>query len=141
MTTSAFLATCEGKWWPAPPSPAGAVAAMAQDSGLSLPPDYLEFLEQCNGGDGILAIQPCYLRLWPAEEVIRNNLNYRMAEHVPGFFAFGDSGGEEFFAFDTRGPSPWPIVSIPFVPMDSESACPVAPSLMELLEHVVPPTR
>lgn len=139
MTAAEFLATCKGKWSAAPPAQPEAVAAMARDSGLSLPPDYLEFLRLCNGGDGFLSVQPCYLRLWPAEEVVGNNRDYQMQEYVPGFFGFGDAGGGEFFAFDTRGPQPWPVVSIPFVPMEESSAWAVAGNFTELLQRVAPP--
>jgi hypothetical protein len=136
MRVADFLASCDGKWSPAPPASPGAVAAMARDSGLSLPPDYLEFLAQCNGGDGFLSVQPCYLRLWRVEDVVVNNRNYQMRQYVPGFFGFGDAGGGEFFAFDTRRPQPWPVVSIPFVPMEECSAWAVAGSFAELLERV-----
>src|SRR5438046_4240037 len=113
MSAADFLAACGDRWSPAPPAPPGAVAAMARDSGLSLPADYLEFLDLCNGGDGFLSVQPCYLRLWSAEQVVSNNRDYQMPEFVPGYFAFGSAGGQEFFAFDTRGSQPWPVVSIP----------------------------
>jgi hypothetical protein len=139
MTVEEFLATCEGKWSPAPPAPPGALTEMARDSGLSLPPDYLEFLARCNGGDGFLSVLPCYLRLWRAEDVVGNNGDYQMPEFVPGFFGFGDAGGHEFFAFDTRGPQPWPVVSIPYVPMDADEGWAVAGSFTELLERVAPP--
>lgn len=139
MTAAEFLATCDSKWSPAPLASPAALQALAAECGLSLPADYLEFLGLCNGGDGFLAVQPCYLRLWQAEEVIGNNRDYQMPEFVPGFFGFGDAGGGEFFAFDTRGAQPWPIVSIPFVPMEVASACSVAGSFTELLAQVSPP--
>ena len=110
---------------------------MAGESGLTLPPEYCEFLTRCNGGEGFLAVQPCYLRLWPAEEVVGNNRDYQMPEYVPGYFGFADAGGGEFFAFDTRGAKPWAIVSIPFVPMEEESACAVADNFAELLSQVI----
>lgn len=136
MTVAEFLSSCEGKWSSAPPAPPGAVTAMVQDSGLSLPSDYLEFLARCNGGGGFLSVQPCYLRLWRAEDLVRNNRDYQIPDYVPRFFGFGDTGGGEFFAFDTRTPQSWPVVSIPFIPMDAAEAWTVASSFTELLEHV-----
>lgn len=136
MTPEDFLAKSEDKWTPEPPAPSGAVEAMAKESDLSLPADYLKFLTLCNGGDGFLSVQPNYLRLWAAEEVVGNNRDYQMPDYVPGFFGFGDAGGGDFFAFDTRGSQPWPIVSIPFVPMNPEDAIAVADSFAELLGHV-----
>jgi hypothetical protein len=61
-----------------------------------------------------------------------------MPEFVPGFFAFGDAGGGEFFAFDTRGPRPWPVVSIPYVPMEASSAWSITSTFSDLLDHVIP---
>lgn len=65
-------------------------------------------------------------------------LSYKMPEFVPGFFAFGDAGGGEFFAFDTRGPRPWPVVSIPYVPMEASSAWSITSTFSDLLDHVIP---
>jgi hypothetical protein len=141
MTVSEFLESCEGKWFPATPASPEQIAKLVEESGLTLPADYLDYLGQSNGGEGFLEVQPCYLRIWNVESVVKNNLDYRMPEFVPGFFAFGDAGGGEFFAFDTRPSPPWPIVSIPFVPMDADSASPVASNFLELLEHAVPPSR
>jgi hypothetical protein len=115
------------------------LAALIRDAGLSLPQDYLEFLTRCNGGSGFLAVQPCYLRLWTAKDVVGNNRDYRMPEFVPGFFGFGDDGGDEFFAFDARGPQPWPVVAIPFAPMEEREARAVAGSFTELLGQVISP--
>ena len=139
MTISEFLASCEGKWSAYPPAPPGAIDNVVNQSGLSLPAEYMELLREFNGGDGFLDVQPCYLRVWTAEEVVGKNLDYQMPEYVPGFFGFGDTGGDSFLAFDTRGPQPWRVVSIPFVPMEEASASLVASSFAELLEHVIPP--
>jgi hypothetical protein len=61
-----------------------------------------------------------------------------MPEYVPGFFGFGDAGGGEFFAFDTRLPQPWKVYAIPYVPMEEGGAQLVSDSFLELLEHIVP---
>jgi hypothetical protein len=136
MTVAAFLAACDGKWSRVAGASPSAIATMVGQSGLALPADYLEFLRLCNGGDGFLDVLPCYLRIWPAEEVVGSNRDYQMPEYVPGFFGFGTSGGGEFFAFDTRGLQPWPVVSIPFIPMEAQLA---SASFSELLGHVVLP--
>ncbi len=140
MTVTEFIATFEGKWSRVTPASTVAITALVDRSGLRLPADYLEFLSRTNGGAGFLDVQPCYLRIWAAEEVVGNNHDYQMPEYVPGFIGFGDAGGGEFFAFDTRSPQPWRVVSIPFVPMEEASARLVASSFSELLGHVTPPT-
>jgi hypothetical protein len=137
MTSPRFSALEDGRWSPAPPATVGAVAALARQSGVALPPDYLDFLARSNGGDGFLSAQPCYLRLWRAEEVIGYNQDYGIGEYVPGLFAFGDTGGSAVYAFDTRGPQPWPVVAVPFVPMEASAALPVAGSFGELLTLLV----
>jgi hypothetical protein len=138
MNVASFLTSCDGKWRRAEPASPASIVALAEKSGLELPTDYLSFLRQCNGGDGFLNVQPCYLRVWNAEIVLDYNLNYEMPENVPGFFAFGDAGGGEFFAFDTRGPQPWPVVSIPYVPMEASAAWSIASTFSDLLDHVIP---
>jgi hypothetical protein len=133
-----LLSCTDGRWTAAPPATAQALAALAAGSGLPLPADYLATLARSNGGDGFLDVQPCYLRLWPAEEVLANNQDYAIGEHLPGFFAFGDAGGEGIFPFYTRSPGPWKVYSIPYVPMELRKAWLVAEDFAGLLEHVVP---
>src|SRR5919108_4703349 len=87
------------KWYTEPPASEAALEQLQQQSKLRLPTDYLDLLRYSNGGQGVLAVRPYLFRLWPAEEVIENNLDYEMPDYVPGFFGFGDNGGGEFFAF------------------------------------------
>jgi hypothetical protein len=93
-------------------------------------------LHYSNGGQGFLTVQPYLLRLWRAEQVLDNNLDYEMPDYVPGFFGFGDNGGGEFFAFDTRTAAPWKIYTIPFVPMDERDALCVAEDFLSLVNYV-----
>ena len=122
-----------GEWLDAPPAAPGVVESLRAGSPIPLPSDYLAFLRQSNGGEGELSVQPCWLVLWQAEDVLRFNREYDVAVSVPGFFAFGSSGGGEMFAFDARAPASHAIVSIPFIPMDAVEALPVAGSFTALL--------
>jgi hypothetical protein len=70
--------------------------------------------ERMNGGDGFVGEN--YLMVWPVEELIKSNKDYRVAEAAPGLFVFGSSGGGEAFAFDTRVTPPG-IVTVPFIVM------------------------
>jgi hypothetical protein len=141
MSLADFFASCDEKWRREEPATTESIAALVEKSGLALPADYLEFLSICNGGSGFLDAQPCYLRIWKAEVVVDYNLGYEMHEYIPGFFAFGDAGGGEFFAWNTRGQQPWPVVSIPYVPMEEKSAWSVANSFRDLLGHIIPPSE
>ena len=138
MIIDTLLSCTDNRWTSAPPATTQALTALAEGSGLTLPADYLAFLERSNGGDGFLDVQPCYLRLWPAEEVLANNQDYAVGEHLPGFFAFGDAGGEEFFAFDLRSPGTCQVYAIPYVPIELRKAWLVAEDFAGLLGHVVP---
>lgn len=137
MDPATFLASCEGKWRRAAPAASHAMAKLTKRSGLTLPADYLEFLGRCNGGNGFVNVPPFYFRLWNAEIVVDcNQLDY---EFAPGFFAFGNAGNGVFFAFDTREPQPWPILSIPDLQIDDRPPLLVANSFSDFLEHVAPP--
>jgi hypothetical protein len=82
------------------------------DLKFRLPAEYVQFLEQMNGGEGFIGEN--YLRVWPIEDLIQNNKNYHVDEVAPELFLFGSSGGGEAFAFGTRS-SPPPIVAVPFI--------------------------
>jgi len=93
-------------WYPQPPASPEAIAALRAQSGLDLPPAYLAFLERSNGGNGDLGIDPGWVSLWPAEEVVGLNHGYEVQQWIPGFFGFGSNGGGELFAFDTANTAP-----------------------------------
>jgi hypothetical protein len=113
-------------WYSQPPASLEAITALRAQSGLDLPPAYLAFLERSNGGDGELGIEPGWVSLWPAEEVVGLNRNYQEEQWIPGFFGFGSNGGGELLAFDTRTPHPWKVYMIPFISVDEEEAILVA---------------
>ena len=60
-------------WHPQPPDSSATIKALRAQSGLDLPPAYPAFFEQSNGGDGELGIDPGWVSLWSAEEVIKRN--------------------------------------------------------------------
>ena len=123
-------------WDAEAPASEAAIEQLLQQSKLPLPADYLDFLRYSNGGQGLLTGQPRLFRLWPAEKTVDNNLDYEMPDYVPGFFGFGDNGGGEFFAFDTRTAAPWRIYTIPFVPMDERDALYVAEDFLSLVNYI-----
>jgi hypothetical protein len=94
---------------------------------IDLPGEYLAHLRESDGGGGDIPVQPWLVYFWKVNEILANNEGYKVALNVPGFFAFGTSGGGEMFAFDARQTRPWPIVIIPFIPMDANEAICLAP--------------
>jgi len=110
-----------------------AIRSLSESAGIILPDVYLAFLRNSNGATGDLGIEPGYVVFWRAEEVVANNVGYKVAEFAPGFFGFGSNGGGELLAFDIRGLIPWPIVMIPMIPMDAKEAIQIAPDFISFL--------
>jgi hypothetical protein len=116
-----------GQWQNEPPCTDHDLQQLIRQAPVDLPEEYLAYLRRSNGGGGDIPVQPWLVYFWKALEVQRYNVDYQVAENVPGFYAFGTSGGGEMFAFDTRTDRPWPIVMIPFIVMDVADAVQVAP--------------
>ncbi|WP_367871858.1 SMI1/KNR4 family protein [Luteolibacter sp. Populi] len=82
--------------------------------GCKFPPDYVEFMLACNGGEGFIGHQ--YVILWRAEELAEFNREYEVGEYAPGLTLFGSNGGGEAFAFDTRNDK-MSVCMLPFIGM------------------------
>jgi len=98
--------------------------------GIRLPLDYLHFLCEHNGGEGL--ISKTYVRLWKADELRASNEAYEVKQNAPGILLFGSNGGGEAFGFDTRDAA-MPVVRIPFVGMDRSDAIIIASSFTDFL--------
>ncbi|MCX2781310.1 SMI1/KNR4 family protein [Microbulbifer thermotolerans] len=109
------------------------IANIKNISGIYFPDDYLDFLQDANGGEGFIGEE--YLILWKAEELETFNREYEVEKYAPGIFLFGSNGGGEGFGFDTRS-TPYKIVQVPFVGMDLQHANHVADSFTNLLERM-----
>jgi hypothetical protein len=116
-----------------PPASYDAVARCQSKLRFLLPADYVQFLEQMNGGEGFVGKN--YLRAWPVEDLIQFNKDYLVDEAAPELFLFGSSGGGEAFAFDTRS-SPPPIVAVPFIIISLEDAIVIASNFNLFLQHL-----
>jgi hypothetical protein len=99
---------------------------------FSLPTDYVQFLEQMNGGEGFIGKN--FLRAWPIEDLMQFNKGFFVDVAAPELFLFGSSGGGEAFAFDTRSFAP-PIVAVPFI-VSLEDATAIAPNFSSFLQHL-----
>jgi len=123
------------QWTPAKPATKAAMQQLVKSAGVELPADYIAFLQGSSGGEGSLGIEPSWIMLWPAQEVIAANRDYCVSEFLPGFFAFGSSGSDEMFAFDLRKPGQVSVVMVPFIGMDADEAILVAPTFAALANH------
>lgn len=93
-----------------------------------LPERYLDLLAFSDGGEGPLPVSPYNLCLDPANIVVETFKchNHGQAD-LEGFLIFGGNGGGEYIAFDLRGGSPWPVVTIDMV-AGGDSAEALAPN-------------
>ncbi len=108
------------------------MAQLRQQAPVPLSSAYFSQLAASNGGEGDLGVEPGWIALWPAEEVLSLNAAYELTKLLPGFFGFGSNGGGELLAFDLRSGEPYPIVTVPFIPMDLQEAVTIASSFEEL---------
>lgn len=60
-----------------------------------------------------------------------------MQEWAPGLVAFGDVGGPVSVAFDTRQGPPYPVLAVPFVRMEFESAQVLAGSFEGFIGQII----
>jgi len=117
-----------------PGASAEALRSLASFAWVDLPLDYVDFLRASNGAEG--PVGRSYLEVWPAEDVLRLNEEYRAKEFLPGLMLFGSSLGGVAYGFDGRGDKAT-IAEVPFDSMNPESVIRRGSSLQELLEFLV----
>jgi hypothetical protein len=125
-TLKQILADPTADWNRRPPASEGAIQALCERCDFPLPEEYLTLLRYSNGGEGKLSINPGWFWIYPAEEVIENNLGYQVAEFLPEYFAIGSSGGGEMLVLRKRDNTLPSIYMIPFIPMDVREVAEVA---------------
>jgi hypothetical protein len=129
----------ERRWVANPPAPEASIAALAAWWPHQLPRAYLGVLRESDGGHGEFnGTHLTYARLWSAANVVRNNSDYQVQQWVPGLLAIGDNGGCDVAMFDARGDHPWPVLSVPFAPMEMASAVVVAESFEAWMTRLRP---
>ena len=100
---------------------------------LKLPEEYVLFLKNGNGGEGLIG--KSYAILWNVSELASLNESYQSHKWAPGILIFGSDGGDEAFGFDTRNPN-WPIVQIPFIGMSWSDARPMGQTFNQFVENL-----
>lgn len=116
---------------PNPPAHADDIRRIQQELQFSIPDPYIAFLEHANGGEGFVG--EAYLILWRLEELSEMNRAYEVAQNAPDLFLFGSDGGGEGLGFDMRLDAR-PVISVPFIGMNLETARPIAPNFDSFLE-------
>ena len=79
--------------------------------GFTLPDDYIEFITEFNGGEGLIGDQN-YLEIWKIEDLIPMNEKYEVDKYANGYFVFASNSGVTAYAFSKEIAS---IVSFEFV--------------------------
>jgi SMI1/KNR4 family protein SUKH-1 len=130
------LANRPGIWRPVAPASREALAHLVANRPLDLPTAYLDLLSLSNGGEGDLGVEPEWISIWPAEEVLARNSEYDISRNAPGLLGFATNGGGELLAFDARSGPPYPVVTIPFIAMDLRDAKTVATDFLALISAI-----
>src|SRR5258708_39033406 len=84
-----------------PPASPTLIAQSQAKLSFQLPADYVQFLQQMNGGEGSLG-DNSYVVLSRVEQLGGMNADCEVAEFAPELFLFGSNGAGEAFAYDTR---------------------------------------
>lgn len=108
---------------------ADSISSAVASLGRHLPPDYVQFLKEHDGGEGFIGDN--YLILWKIEELNPFNREYEVEQYAPGILLFGSDGGGEGYGFDTRDAA-MPIIRVPFIGMNLCYATVVADSFTGL---------
>lgn len=116
-----------------PPVEASSIRQFEGETGLRLPEDYAQFLQQADGGEGFVG--DAYVIFWRLGELLEMNSAYQVDKYAPGLFLFGSDGGGEAFAFDMRDETK-PIVSVPFIGMELKVAQPFGSNFKAFLEEL-----
>lgn len=136
VTVPELIKDNSANWARAEPATELALQIMLGQIDLNLPIDYLDFLRCSNGGEGELPIPPYWFQIWAAEAVADANRDYNVTTNLPGYFAFGSSGGGELFLFDTRREPFRRIFTVPVIPMDENLAIEIAPDFQSFIAYM-----
>jgi hypothetical protein len=101
--------------------------------GKKVPEDYIEFMRETNGAEG--TVGDSYIQIWPVENILSLNKEYRSDEFTPGLLIFASDGGDTAYAFDARS-TEVNIAEFPFVSIDSEDIRKRANNFTEFLEYL-----
>jgi len=82
------------------------------------PSDYIEFMKEKNGGEGIIG-EGRYVQFWLLEELLEANADYMVHEFAPDLFLIGSDGGGTAFGVKRNEGI---FIEVPFVGMSNDEA-------------------
>jgi hypothetical protein len=93
------------------PASAADVATLEASLNVALPPDYKEFLQWSNGGEGDFG--GLYLAMWSTADVVSLNELYSIRTRMGSdFIGVGTDGGDYCFAVDLRNNAAFVVVPL-----------------------------
>jgi hypothetical protein len=102
-----------------------------------LPAQYLKFLQESNGAEGDLGIEPGWFVVWSAEGALTATKDYGLPVCLPGYFTFGSNGGGELFVFELQaGAADRTVFMVPAIGMAVSELLVVARSFAEFQVHM-----
>jgi hypothetical protein len=90
------------EWHGAEGASSAAVVLLNSVAPVDLPESYYSLLSFSNGGEGPLPVQPLWLSLYPAAEVVQIERDGTFREFFAKLFVISGNGGGEAVAFDLR---------------------------------------
>lgn len=100
---------------------------------MTLPDDFLQYLQSGAPRFGNLADFPLYFEIWSEDEIDRWNREYEVETYAPGFYGFAGDGGGEMYAFGPEGA----IYALPLIGMEARVAKRLAGSWAEFASKIV----
>ena len=136
MKTVAEMLASKGRDWAGnAPATAEDIAALRAGLPFDPPPEYIELLNVCNGGEGELALAPLWFQLFDTKFALElwRNRDYRA--NFPDLFFFGSNGGLESIALNMRAEGDWPVVMIDCI-AGMESAQQIAANMHQFIQAI-----
>ncbi|ORX77667.1 hypothetical protein BCR32DRAFT_295488 [Anaeromyces robustus] len=69
--------------------------------GIELPKDYLDFMDEHNGGEGKIG-ENGYAKIYKLEELEQANEDYEISKYFQNYFIFGTDGGEMLLGYNSE---------------------------------------
>lgn len=91
---------------------------ISQSINCRFPSDYIDFMKQYNGGEGVIS-DGWYVRFWPLEELQEANEDYIVSEFAPKLLLIGSDGGDTAFGIKRQEGV---FVEVPFIGLSDDNA-------------------
>jgi hypothetical protein len=117
-----------------PPATDEAIKEAEDELGMAFPKEYREFMLESNGVEGRIG-QNSYLAIWPDEEIVQANKDYKIDEFTPGLVYFATDSGSMAYAFDKRCEGT-PIMETPDDSIHIEEAVKIADTFTGFLQYL-----